>query len=103
MLFQIPIYQGGLEPLIPHGQDYPLFHGEDGFGDLQYDTEPDISIIQKEPAIVATHRIVKENPGEISLVCLGPLTNVALAIKVYDDFACNVKEVFLMGGNYTGE
>lgn len=41
-------------------------------------------------------------PGRITFVCVGPLTNVALAIKMYHDFADKVKALYLMGGNCNG-
>lgn len=41
-------------------------------------------------------------PGRITFVCVGPLTNVALAIKMYHDFAGKVKALYLMGGNCNG-
>lgn len=39
---------------------------------------------------------------EVSLVCLGPLTNIALAIKLYPEILCVIKDFFVMGGNATG-
>lgn len=72
-------------------------------GDLEYETEPNLSIIKKEPAIVAIHDIVTKNPKEITLVCLGPLTNAALAVKVYHDLGSNIKDMLIMGGNYLGK
>lgn len=39
----------------------------------------------------------------MTLICIGPLTNLALALKTYDDIRDNVKEVYVMGGNYNGE
>lgn len=44
-----------------------------------------------------------QRPHEISLVCIGPLTNLALAFKTYDDIRDKIKEVYVMGGNYNGE
>lgn len=38
----------------------------------------------------------------MSLVCIGPLTNLALALKTYDDIRHNIKEVYVMGGNSNG-
>lgn len=54
-------------------------------------------------AIVILNKIVGENAGDISLICLGPLTNIALAMKVYSQFASNIKEIFIMGGNHKGQ
>lgn len=36
------------------------------------------------------------------MVCMGPLTNIAMTMKLYPEFADNVKEFFVMGGNSTG-
>lgn len=56
----------------------------------------------KENAIFMLNKIVDNNPGQISLVCLGPLTNIALAIKINSNFTQNVKDIHIMGGNYKG-
>ena len=41
---------------------------------------------------------VRAHPGEISIVAAGPLTNLALAIRLDPDFAAHVKELVIMGG-----
>lgn len=71
-------------------------------GDIKYDSEPDLSKIKSEPAAVALYEIAKKYPGEVDLICLAPLTNVALATRLYDDFMDLIKSVHIMGGNYTG-
>lgn len=40
--------------------------------------------------------------GEITLVALAPLTNIALALRLDPDFGSKLKEVFIMGGNIEG-
>ncbi|KAF2899926.1 hypothetical protein ILUMI_06265 [Ignelater luminosus] len=96
----IPVYKGATEALIPPETPIPQFHGKDGFGDLEHEKEPDVSIVQKDSASVAMRNLVINNPGQISLICIGPLTNIALTMKLFDDFAPNIKEIFIMGGNY---
>lgn len=71
-------------------------------GDIKYNTEPDLSKIKSEPAAVALYNIAKTYPREIDLICLAPLTNIALATRLYDDFMDLIKSVHIMGGNYTG-
>lgn len=78
------------------------FHGKDGFGDLFYDNDPDLSIVKKEHAAIGITSLVTQNSGEISLMCLGPLTNIALAIKLNRNISKSVKDVWLMGGNHGG-
>ena len=40
--------------------------------------------------------------GELELICLGPLTNVALAIRSDASFGRKLKHCYVMGGNYEG-
>jgi inosine-uridine nucleoside N-ribohydrolase len=42
--------------------------------------------------------LVRANPGEITLVAVGPLTNVALAMRLDPDFAADLKSLVIMGG-----
>ena len=42
-------------------------------------------------------------PGEITLVALGPLTNIALAIRLDPAFGSKLKDVIIMGGSIEGE
>lgn len=43
------------------------------------------------------------NPNEISLIAIGPLTNIGLAIKAFPEVKDNIKDVFIMGGNHKGK
>ena len=78
------------------------FHGIDGFGDAAHEEEADLSSLQTEHAVNALVRLVKENPGQITLVALGPLTNVAMAMRMDAEFASNLKAMYIMGGNTEG-
>ncbi|XP_037032013.1 pyrimidine-specific ribonucleoside hydrolase RihA-like isoform X2 [Bradysia coprophila] len=95
----VPIYKGARESLLPKCPHISTWFGVDGFGDMDYDDEPERFRIQSEHAVSAMYRLVNEHPGKITFVCVGPLTNVALAIKMYHDFADKVKSLYIMGGN----
>ncbi|KAJ8312030.1 hypothetical protein KUTeg_009403 [Tegillarca granosa] len=95
----IPVYKGASKPLIGFGLDATHYHGKDGMGDVANPEEVDMSLIQSEPASLALLRLSKEYPGEITLVALAPLTNIALAIRLDPDFGTRLKEMFMMGGN----
>ncbi|RCN47091.1 hypothetical protein ANCCAN_06922 [Ancylostoma caninum] len=102
----IPIYKGAGEPLLGRGSDFcseNIFFGKDGIGD-QPNAFPevlpsDFVATSEEVGALALVRIARENP-EATLVCLGPLTNVAIALKIDPNFAFS--KVFVMGGNYYG-
>lgn len=44
--------------------------------------------------------LVSKNPKEISICVIGPLTNIAMAMKIFKDFDINLKELFIMGGSF---
>ena len=96
----IPVAKGSDVPLIisppPHATHV---HGEDGLGNSNLPM-PKGKVLE----ISAAQFIVKmilENPGEITLVPIGPLTNIALAAKIEPKIINLVKEVVIMGGAAT--
>lgn len=98
----IPVYCGAAKELIAT-EMLDRFHGHDGFQDLEWTDDMDMSIIRKEHAVNRLYELVRERPKEISLLCLGPLTNIALALRMYGDaFHRNIKDVHIMGGNHLG-
>ncbi|XP_014472769.1 PREDICTED: probable uridine nucleosidase 1 [Dinoponera quadriceps] len=102
--YDIPVHRGAHSPLNSNKYspgEHECYHGVDGFGDV-YTNEPDTSKMQTTHAAYALNKYITDKPGLVSLVCLGPLTNIALAIKLYPDFACSLKNLFVMGGNSTG-
>jgi len=94
----VPIYSGADRPLIQHWEhDDRRYHLEDGLGD--WDDRPPCEVhLEDESAAVALVRLVNESPHELTLVALGPLTNIALAIRLDPTFPDKVKEFVLMGG-----
>ena len=71
-------------------------HGENGIGNY-YMPVGDMQIYSN--AIITMKKMIRDNPGEVTLVCLGPLTNVATVFEE-DDLIDKVKEVVIMGGCY---
>ena len=76
-----------------------MFHGKDGLGDASDIPQPDENLLKEEHAVDVLVHVVKENPGEVTLVAIGPLTNLALACQMDAAFRTNVKKVVIMGGN----
>jgi len=48
-------------------------------------------------------RLVMANPGEITIVAIGPLTNIAVALSIEPLLASTVKEIVIMGGIFLGQ
>ncbi|MGF1728184.1 nucleoside hydrolase [Photobacterium kasasachensis] len=76
-----------------------VVHGETGFGDL-HSSEPEHACADPRPAYQYIIDTVKANPGEITLVTVGPLTNIALALDAAPEITSLVKEVVVMGGAF---
>jgi inosine-uridine nucleoside N-ribohydrolase len=78
-------------------QTQPLYHAYDYLPPMRYGA-PKIKA-SDEIAAVFLVRKVKENPGKISIIATGPLTNIALAQSLDPSFAANVKQLIYMGGS----
>jgi purine nucleosidase len=92
----IPVCKGAAKPMereVLAGQDY---HGGDGLGGIHLD--PPEKQPEAETAVEFLVRKARELKGELILVPIGPLTNIAEAIKADPEFVNNVKEIIMMGG-----
>ncbi|MBN1680228.1 MAG: nucleoside hydrolase [Anaerolineae bacterium] len=93
-----PVYRGADHPLLPdswHPEE--RVHGSDGLGEY-HDRPPTRRQLEDEPAAVALVRLANENPGELTLIALGPLTNIALACKLDPAFPQKIRQFAFMGG-----
>jgi len=98
---KIPVYQGTESGLIKTVK-MEYYFGYDGFGDFHFEGPLDYSLIQEDHPAIAIADLVKKYPGEVTLLCLGPLTNIALATKLNSNLMDQVKEIIMVGGSYTG-
>ena len=74
----------------------------DGLGDAADIKEPDTALLKSTHAVRALTQLVAENPNEVTIVTLGPLTNVALAFRIDPQFSKSLGSLFVMGGNVHG-
>ncbi len=91
-----PVYEGSGRPLLREPVDAQFFHGSDGMGDMHYPA-PQRPPPQADAATPLIRRFA-QSPAEITLVTLGPLTNIALALSLEPRLAEWVKECYVMGG-----
>ena len=94
----IPVAPGADKPIV-QDQREPAWevHGRDGFGDVPAITPERAPVGETAAEFIC--RSVNENPGEVVLCPVGPLTNVALALKHDPSIASKVKGVTIMGGS----
>lgn len=92
----IPVAQGASKPLLREPSFAKFVHGQDGLGDVNLPA-PSIKPSDTRAAELIVSKIM-DSPGEITLVPLGPLTNIAIALCLEPKIAYNVKEIVIMGG-----
>ncbi len=94
----IPVARGAYSPLVREYSNPPTFvHGEDGMGDAGLTDEPESQIAHTRAAQFIVEAVMAR-PGEITLVPIGPLTNIAMALKLEPRLVKATKRVVLMGG-----
>lgn len=91
----VPVFIGAQKPLERAHAPADWFHGRDGLGDHGY--APSQRVAEKQSAIDAIVETIEANPGVV-LVTLGPLTNVALALKKNPSIVKRVSRCVIMGG-----
>lgn len=92
----IPVAKGCSLPLVQPSLLAPETHGDEGIGYAHLPAP--ITTPIKQHAVNFLIDKVLESPGEITIVPIGPLTNIALAIRLEPRFAEAVKELVIMGG-----
>src|SRR5690242_331532 len=95
----IPVFRGADRPLLAQRLHAASVHGDDGLGDVGFPATS--RQIAREPAAQALVRLAREHPGA-TLVALGPLTNVALAVALEPDLPNMLGQMVLMGGAVRG-
>jgi len=98
----IPVARGAAAPLTRKLVTATYGHGNDGMAGQsasfpQPRTQPVLT-----PAAELIRELVRKSPRQISIIAIGPLTNVATALRNDPDLAGLIKEIVLMGGSMSG-
>lgn len=96
----VPVHRGAAKPLSIKRHPAPrAIHGEDGLGDVGA-----VRGFEGEPAAGEACdeiiRLVRANPGQVTILAVGPLANLAMALQRAPDIAGLVKDVVIMGGAF---
>ncbi|MDB4223023.1 nucleoside hydrolase [Granulosicoccus sp.] len=92
----VPVYEGCDRPWLRAASTAEWFHGNDGMGNMHYPaplSEPAIN-----HAVTELIERFRREPGQIELVTLGPLTNIATALSMEPALAGWIKHCYVMGG-----
>ncbi|MBK1684527.1 nucleoside hydrolase [Rhodoferax fermentans] len=94
----IPVTQGVAQPLVKTAEPPPDYiHGADGLGNLPHRLATQGKLDPRSSAEFIVD-MARQYPGEITLVAVGPLGNLATALQLAPELPTLVREVILMGG-----
>ena len=93
----IPLAQGAATPLLRPLRDAAYVHGEsgmEGYDFVAHDCQP-----LAKPAFIAIRDALMSAPEPVTLVAIGPLTNIALLLTHYPECVFNIRRLVIMGGS----
>jgi len=97
---EVPVAGGAAFPLVRRLVTAAYVHGNNGLGGVEF-PEAKIKPVP-ETATELIRRIVRANPGEITIAAVGPLTNIATVLKSDPGISKLIKSFALMGGSLSG-
>lgn len=101
---KVPVFKGHESPMISLPLKKHLtveeIQGGNGMGDAVFPKPTQVH--EDEHAVDFMIRTIKENPGEIEIIALAPLTNIAMAIKRDPSILADIKHIWIMGGINNG-
>lgn len=97
---QTPLYAGCDRAILGGQPDAAYVHGTDGLGDGE--RVESARPVGAEHGALALIRLANQNPGQLTLVAIGPLTNLALALRLDPSLPGKYQRLVVMGGAIRG-
>ncbi|TRM85925.1 nucleoside hydrolase, partial [Sulfolobus sp. C3] len=95
----VPVYIGADRPILGKWRTVEEVHGNNGMGDWNY-PEPNKKPTD-EHAVDAILRLSKEYNGELEILAVSPLTNIALAYLKDHKIVSRIRKIWIMGGAFS--
>ena len=96
-----PVAKGVDKPLINTLETAEHVHGQNGIGNAQINTTLHNDILE-EHAVISMRDTILNSEEPITLVPIGPLTNIGLLFSLFPETKKNIKQIVLMGGAAVG-
>lgn len=93
----VPVAEGAAGALLGSIVRATEVHGVSGIGNTQLDPSPNEA--RPEGAVALIARILAEHPEPVAIAPIGPLTNIALVLRLYPHLAAKISHICLMGGS----
>ena len=92
-----PVAEGAAGALLGSVIRAPEVHGESGIGNTVLDPSPNAA--RPEGAVELIARLLRESPEAVAIAPIGPLTNIALLLRLHPELSDRISHVCLMGGS----
>ncbi|MGE4453027.1 MAG: nucleoside hydrolase [Sphaerochaeta sp.] len=99
-LINCPVYKGAAKPLVREQVTAGNFHGKSGLDGPVFPPR-NRQEVREESGIDAMIKLLHAYPGEISIISVGPLTDLALAMQQDKEVAALAKQIVIMGGSFS--
>ncbi len=96
----VPVAPGASTPLIRKLVDASYAHGNNGLAGVEFPASRLRPVKERASDLIC--RLVRENANNICIVGIGPLTNIALALRQDPEIVSMVSSIVLMGGSLSG-
>lgn len=94
----VPVAAGMDRPILESGLSAPPLHGSDGMGDLELPA-PRRSAVDVH-AVEFLRRALADAAEPVTLICLAPLTNIAMLLRLYPRIEHKIERLYVMGGTF---
>ncbi len=95
----IPVHAGCPRPILQTLEQIPHIHGDDGLGGAKL--SPPTSGVSDVHAVPAIIEAIRRSPKPVTIACIAPLTNLALALVMAPDIVDGIRDIVVMGGSFT--
>ncbi|HEX9726171.1 MAG TPA: nucleoside hydrolase [Vicinamibacteria bacterium] len=96
----IPVARGAEAPLVGRLVTSRHVHGDNGLGNVELPAPAAIPYPGTATDLIVNK--IREHAGRITLIPVGPLTNIAIALKQHPELVPDIKAIVLMGGSLSG-
>ncbi len=94
----VPVAKGAAEPLMRDNRFATNAHGMSGMGGFDF-PEPKKELLLKSNAVMSEYNTLLESEEKMTILTLGPLTNIALLISTFPEVKEKIAEIVMMGGS----
>jgi inosine-uridine nucleoside N-ribohydrolase len=95
----VPVARGMANPLVRNAVRATSFHGKDGLGDSHLPISR-IRPAEKNALDTISEALAESKRRELTIICTGPLTNIAALLTSFPESARMIKDLVIMGGAY---